>query len=344
VLRGQHAAAALDDHVLSPEQTQELLHDLHVHQIELEMQNVELRRVQTELELERERYFDLYEMAPVGYCTLSAKGLILDANLTAANLLGRSRQQVLKQRFSQFIEPRHQDSYYLHRKQLLASRQTQSFELQMVAGQAQSFWARIITSVVHKYDGDEIRIVLSDITERKLSEEQIGEQRRFLDTVNDNVQANIYIKDENGRYLYVNQAVATVFGRPIADILGKSDIEIHPPQTARQLMEFDSEVRVSGVRHATEEMVPDDSGTPRYYWSVKMPIAVRNHPHALIGFSTDITERKVAEEAQRIASTAFESQQGTFITDANKVILRVNKAFTSVTGYTLQEAVGQTPA
>ncbi len=344
MLRGQHAAAALDDHVLSPEQTQELLHDLHVHQIELEMQNVELRRVRTELELERERYFDLYEMAPVGYCTLSAKGLILDANLTAANLLGSSRQQLLKQRFSRFIEPQHQDSYYVHRKQLLASRQTQSFELQMVAGQAQSFWARIITSVVHKDDGDEIRIVLSDITERKLSEEQIGEQRRFLDTVNDNVQANIYIKDENGRYLYVNQAVATVFGRPIADILGKSDIEIHPPQTARQLMEFDSEVRVSGVRHATEEMVPDDSGTPRYYWSVKMPIAVRNHPHALIGFSTDITERKVAEEAQRVAAIAFEAQQAMFITDAQKVILRVNKAFTEITGYTAEESVGQTPS
>ncbi|MCX7249483.1 MAG: diguanylate cyclase, partial [Burkholderiales bacterium] len=57
----------------------------------------------------------------------------------------------------------------------------------------------------------------------------------------------------------------------------------------------------------------------------------------------DITERKVAEEAQRIAAATFESQQGTFITDANKVILRVNKAFTSVTGYTAQEAVGQTP-
>jgi diguanylate cyclase (GGDEF)-like protein/PAS domain S-box-containing protein len=58
----------------------------------------------------------------------------------------------------------------------------------------------------------------------------------------------------------------------------------------------------------------------------------------------DITERKVAEEAQRIAAATFESQQGMFVTNANKVILRVNKAFTEVTGYTLQEAVGQTPA
>jgi diguanylate cyclase (GGDEF)-like protein/PAS domain S-box-containing protein len=57
----------------------------------------------------------------------------------------------------------------------------------------------------------------------------------------------------------------------------------------------------------------------------------------------DITERKVAEESQRIAAATFESQQGTFITDANKVILQVNKAFTKVTGYTAQEAVGQTP-
>ncbi|MFZ4481641.1 MAG: EAL domain-containing protein, partial [Rhodoferax sp.] len=210
----------------------------------------------------------------------------------------------------------------------------------------QTRWVAALGQFIYDADGTPtfLKGTIQDITERKHSEEQIGEQRRFLDTVNDNVQANIYVKDEDGRYLYVNRAAATVFGRPIADILGKSDIEIHPPQTARKLMAFDSEVRLNGVRHAAEEMVPDESGAPRYYWSVKMPIAVLNHPHALIGFSTDITQRKVAEEAQRIASTAFESQQSTYITDANKVILRVNKAFTEVTGYTLQEAVGQTPA
>ena len=71
---------------------QAMLHDLRVHQIELETQNEELRRAHVELDATRARYFDLYDLAPVGYCTLSAKGLILQSNLTAATLLGVVRK------------------------------------------------------------------------------------------------------------------------------------------------------------------------------------------------------------------------------------------------------------
>ena len=103
---------------LSPEETRRTLHELRVHQIELEMQNEELRRAQAELDAARARYFDLYDLAPVGYCTVSEKGLILEANLTAATLLGVARGALVKQPFSRFILKEDQDIYYLHRKQL----------------------------------------------------------------------------------------------------------------------------------------------------------------------------------------------------------------------------------
>ena len=104
---------------LSPETTRLLLHELRVHQIELEMQNEELRRAQEELEASRARYFDLYDLAPVGYFTLSETGMILEANLTAATLLGVARGALVKQPLSHFIFREDQDIYYRHRRQLL---------------------------------------------------------------------------------------------------------------------------------------------------------------------------------------------------------------------------------
>ncbi|MEI6510372.1 MAG: PAS domain-containing protein, partial [bacterium] len=103
---------------LSPEEARRLLHELQVHQIELEIQNEELRRAQVELEMSRTQYFDLFELAPVGYLTLSGKGLILKANLTAATLLGVTRGALVKQPLTSFILPEDQEIYYLHRKKL----------------------------------------------------------------------------------------------------------------------------------------------------------------------------------------------------------------------------------
>ena len=113
------ADAANAQETLSPEAARQMLHELRVHQIELEMQNEELRRAQADLDAARARYFDLYDLAPVGYCTLSEEGLILAANLTAATLLGAARSALVKQRVTRFILKEDQDLYYLHRQQLL---------------------------------------------------------------------------------------------------------------------------------------------------------------------------------------------------------------------------------
>ena len=117
-----------------------MLHELRVHQIELEMQNEELRRAQAELGAARARYFDLYDLAPVGYVTVSEKGLILEANLTAATLLGVARGSLIKRPMSKFILKEDHDIYYLHRKKLFETREPQECELRMGKEDGTVFW------------------------------------------------------------------------------------------------------------------------------------------------------------------------------------------------------------
>jgi PAS domain S-box-containing protein len=164
---------------MSPEEARRTLHELRVHQVELEMQNEELRRAQLELDAARARYFDLYDLAPVGYCTLSEQGLILEANLTAATLLGVARGALVKQPISRFILDADEDIYYMHRKLLFDTGTPQVFELRIKRADAAPFWVHIVAALAH--DGPDggvvFRATLSDITERRETEEAL----RLLD-------------------------------------------------------------------------------------------------------------------------------------------------------------------
>ena len=110
---------------------QKLIEELRVHQIELEMQNEELRRAQVELAESRDRYFDLYDFAPVGYFTLDEEGLIVEINLAGAKLLGFERASLVKRGFSQFVAPGSHDAFYSHRKQALQTGSKQFSELEL---------------------------------------------------------------------------------------------------------------------------------------------------------------------------------------------------------------------
>jgi len=167
---------------LSPEETQQVLHELRVHQIELEMQNDELRRSQVELETVKARYFDLYDLAPVGYCTISEKGLILEANLSAATLLGVPRGALTKQPISRFIFKEDQDIYYLRRKKLLETSSPQAYEIRIVKMDGTVFWARLEATTATDIAGVTVcRVMLSDITAPKKAEEILKRDKKTLE-------------------------------------------------------------------------------------------------------------------------------------------------------------------
>ncbi len=160
---------------LSPEELKTAFHELRVYRIELEMQNEELRKTQGELEVSESRFFDFYDLAPVGYCSVSEQGLILEANLTAARLLDITRGELTSQPFSRFILEEDQDVYYLYRKQLVGADQQQACELRMVRQGGRIFYARLVSVIATGNDGAPVcRIVLTDISDRKLAEEKIN--------------------------------------------------------------------------------------------------------------------------------------------------------------------------
>jgi len=167
---------------LSPEETQQMLHELRVHQIELEMQNEELRESQLALDAGRARYFDLYDLAPIGYCTVSEQGQIVQANLTAARLLGLARGAMIKRPLSQFIMKADQDIYYLCRKHLLNTGQPQSCEFRMLKNDGTPIWVNLAATVALDAEGtSELRAVLSDITERKRLDSMLQENITALE-------------------------------------------------------------------------------------------------------------------------------------------------------------------
>ncbi len=238
---------------LSLEETRQTLHELRVHQIELEMQNDELRLAQVKIDATRARYFDLYDMAPVGYCTLSEKGRILEANLTAATLLGLARAELVNQQLSRFIFKEDQNIYYLHRKHLFDTGKPQASDLRMVKNDGTTFWAHLESTEAQNADGIPLwRFVMSDITNRKLAEavlqrthDELERQTEALQESDKSLRASLEEKDVLLKEVHhrVKNNLAAIMG--LIDLQGQSNDE----QTRAAMAELSNRIRSMSLVH-----------------------------------------------------------------------------------------------
>ena len=164
-----------------PKDMAKMIHELRVHQIELKMQNEELRRIQEDLEEARDRYSHLYDFAPVGYLTINAEGIVEGANLTFATMLGMKRSEVVGKPFSRFIQREDQDVYYLHRQRILESGDFKSFRLRLVKNDGSDFFSNLECMIVKEIDSDpkQIRVVVSDITEQNELEWRLRQAQKM---------------------------------------------------------------------------------------------------------------------------------------------------------------------
>ena len=162
-----------DGATIAPEDAVALVHELEVHQIELELQNEELRRAQIELEESRDELSDLYDFAPVGYLTLRQDTVILRANLRAAGLLGVERDALIGKRFTRFLARESQDGFYLYWRTLYPDGPPQACDLLLRKSDGTAVPVSMETAEQKGARPPAWRCAISDITARKHAEAKL---------------------------------------------------------------------------------------------------------------------------------------------------------------------------
>ncbi len=324
---------------------EELLHELQVHQVELEMQNEELRCAHAALEESSNRYVDLYDFAPVGYLTLTREGIIAEVNLTAAELLGMERQKLLSRRFAAFVAPKDGDRWHLFFSGIQKHNRRQNTDLTLKRCNNTEFHVHLDCLRVTSLGKDSmLRITLTDMTESRLVEALKVSEQRFRDLVN-STDGIVWEADAaNFDFTFVSQQAESLLGYPVDDWL--------KPGFWLEHLHLDDTVWIHEFRAAFTHRLEAHSFEYRFIAKNGRTIWLRcfatvetenGVPRWLRGIMVDITQNKLDEQQLRIAATAFEAQEGIIITDKDNNILRVNQAFTDITGYTEQEVIGMNP-
>ncbi len=268
----------------------------------------------------RVHYFDLFNLAPVGYLTISG-GLVLEANLTAANMLGYTQSELIGQRISRFILKDDQDIYYLHCRRFAVTCAPQESELRMKRKDSTFFWAQMRTTILegppaNLKQADEFapvsRLVLSDISERKRLEDDLSKASRRRDetlaTLADFKQgldehAIVAVTNPLGMIVYVNDKFCAISKYKREELLGQDhrmiNSHLHPKsffanlwRTIRRGQVWKGEIRNQAK-----------NGT--FYWVDTTIVPFLGSSGEVIQFvaiRTEITERKQAEHALQEAN------------------------------------------
>jgi PAS domain S-box-containing protein len=258
---------ALSD--IPPEDIQQLIHELQVHQIELEMQNEELRRTQSKLAEARDKYFDLYEFAPVGYFTLDKNALVAEANLTGANLLAVDRRSLINSSFTRFIAPDFQDNFYFHRRQIVETATKQTCELKLIKNDGTEFYGLLESIAVPDAEGNfrQFRTAITDITQRKRAEDALRENKSTIQALIDATPESALLIDTKSNVLAINEMAAQRLGKSREGIIGRSAYDYLPPEVAQHRSEKLKQVLATG-----KQVCFSDEREGRHFYNHLYPV------------------------------------------------------------------------
>jgi PAS domain S-box-containing protein len=271
-----------------------LLHELQVHQIELEMQNAELRQARDELEVALDNYTDLYDFAPAGYFTLATTGVIIQANLAGATLVGIERSLLLGQSFGLLVSAEFRPVFNAFLKQVFAGHAKQSGDFELSCkGQPLRF---VNIDAQCFLNGQECRAAMVDITARKFAEAASTQLAAIVNSSSDAIVG----KDLNGIITSWNAGARKIFGYSADEMLGYPISRLIPSDRLQEDVQIMSQIkRGESVKNfETVRMVKggrqlDMSATFSPIWSGSGKIVGASM------VARDITAQKTAEAARR---------------------------------------------
>ncbi|MEY2669364.1 MAG: hypothetical protein RJA59_2002 [Pseudomonadota bacterium] len=282
-----------------------LVHELRVHQIELEMQNEELRRDQLELQEAHERILALYDFAPVGYLTLDVRGLIAAANLTGARLLGVDRKQLLGRRFSSLLVDSDGDRWHVFFGALTRRNSLNDqgdFAVERPDGTA--FTANAVCNLqeIGPELGPEVRMVLTDVTEPRLLERTLRETKARLSLVIDSTDDGYSDWDVPSGTVAYSRRFAAMLGYDLDELernVSTWERLVHPGDRQWAWNAAQAHLRGETERFQSEERLRHKDG--RWLWTLHRGKVVERDPSGaplrMVGMHSDITSRKDAAEA-----------------------------------------------
>ncbi|MFZ0390419.1 MAG: PAS domain S-box protein, partial [Calditrichia bacterium] len=290
------------------EEIKRLIYENKVYQTELELQNEELRNSQQSLQASRDRYYDLYDLAPVGYFTVNQKGLITEVNLTACSMLGRSRH-MLKNRmaFIRLIEEENVDEYLQFKERVSRTRQSATVELSLKRKSPGALHVQLSGSFVQDQDNPEglIRIAIIDITAQKSAETAYKASERKFQILAESAANLIGIIQEE-KLVYVNPYVKKIFGYTPQEIK-KLDVKelIHPDFQTFLVNELQKNLKGDEANRRYEFKVITKNKEIRWLDMAVARVEYENKP-AIIISAVDVTERHRVEEDLKHARDEME--------------------------------------
>jgi len=283
-----------------------VLHELEVHQIELEMQNAELQKARDELEVGLEKYTDLYDFAPVGYFSIDESSVILGVNLTGAALLGVERSRLINRPLLRFVAPANQPIVEAFLKRVFARTEKQSCEAALLKDGGAAFWASFHrTSAISLSDPRRwCRVAVSDITPLKQAKEVLRRNEALFSALIEQAPVGVYVVDCQLCLQHVNPKARPVFSK-IHPLFGRGISEIlhiiWPEKIAAEVVEHFRHTLKTGKPYYSPDFSGRrrDSGATEFYdWQLQR-ITLPAGDHGVVCFFNNITERKRAEATQR---------------------------------------------